>query len=88
MLQGHWQTAADHLKDRFNQLQQQQQRQQNVKEAMAIAAGTAYIDAAQQQEQLKQAEHMWDGLQVCSLGITSFAGLDVMPCLHTAYLAI
>lgn len=76
MLQGRWQTAADHLKSHFNQLQQQQQ---SAKEAMAIAAGTAYIDAAQQQEQLKQAEHMWDGLQVCSLGTTLFAGLDIMP---------
>lgn len=79
MLQGRWQTAADHLKSRFNQLQQQQQRQHNATEAMATAAGTAYIDAVQQQEQLMQAEHMWDGLQVCSRGITLFAGLEIMP---------
>ena len=54
---------------------------------MAIAAGTAYMDAAQQQEQLKQAEHMWDDLQVCSLGTTLFAGLDIMPCVQSMYFA-
>ena len=63
MTQGHWQSAANHLMKRFKQLQQQQQQ-----DMAANAASTGIIiDSKIQQEQLHQAEHMWNGLQVCRL---------------------
>lgn len=58
--QGHWQSAADHLIVQFKQLQQ---RQHHLDEAKA-ANKHITMDAEKQQEQVQQAEHMWNGLQV------------------------
>jgi len=68
MLQGHWQSAADHLMGQYKHLLQRQQQQQKAKDTLIKDASTSRTpNDAQQQEQLHQAEHMWDGLQVCCL---------------------
>lgn len=70
MLQGSWQSAVDQLIGQYKHLLQRQQQQQKAKETLIKDASTSlHLDAAQQQEQLHQAEHIWDGLQVCCLDI-------------------
>ncbi len=68
MLQGSWQSAADHLMGQYKHLLQRQQQQQKAKESLIKDASTSCtLNDAQQQEQLHQAEHIWGGLQVCTL---------------------
>ncbi|DBA75138.1 TPA: hypothetical protein ACH3X1_010457 [Trebouxia sp. C0004] len=63
-MQGQWQSAADHLMGQYKQLLQRQQQQQKAKETLnKDASTTCTLNDAQQQEQLHQAERMWDGLQ-------------------------
>ncbi|KAL0028273.1 hypothetical protein WJX79_006483 [Trebouxia sp. C0005] len=63
-MQGSWQSAVDQLIGQYKHLLQRQQQQQKAKETLIKDASTSlHLDAAQQQEQLHQAEHIWDGLQ-------------------------
>ena len=68
MLQGSWQLAADCLMGQYKHLLQQQQQQQKAKETLIKDVSTIRtLNDAQQQEQLHHAEHIWGGLQVCTL---------------------
>lgn len=52
----------------YKHLLQRQQQQQKAKESLIKDASTSCtLNDAQQQEQLHQAEHIWGGLQVCTL---------------------
>ncbi len=99
MLQGSWQSAADHLMGQYKHLLQQQQQQQKAKESLIKDASTnRTLNDAQQQEQLHQAEHIWGGLQVCTLlwtliayvsswtGICQVCSPGMYACVHVSYI--
>lgn len=69
LLQDHWQAAADHLLQQFEELLQRQQQQQACMEALGAdsAAPSPY-----QPEQLLQAEQIWHDLQASQILTCSF----------------
>lgn len=82
----------------YKHLLQQQQQQQKAKESLIKDASTnRTLNDAQQQEQLHQAEHIWGGLQVCTLlgtliayvsswiGTCQACSSGLYACVHVSY---